>query len=84
MKLVLVSGARAQTLLQRLPFLPAADAYVCENGGRIFYPHGPLPTALPLQEDMGWRKQLNEWSEPTSSTIVCSEMRLAGLHREPL
>lgn len=29
-RLVLVSGARSSTLLQRLPYLPAADAYVCE------------------------------------------------------
>lgn len=37
-RLVVVSGARTPTLLQRLPFIPAADAYVSENGGRIFYP----------------------------------------------
>lgn len=24
-------------MLQRLPFLPVADAYVSENGGRIFW-----------------------------------------------
>lgn len=37
-KLVLVSGTRYTTLVNRLPFLPRADAYVIENGGRIFYP----------------------------------------------
>jgi hypothetical protein len=37
-KLVLVSGMRASTLLARLPYLPKADAYCCEVGGRIFYP----------------------------------------------
>jgi hypothetical protein len=37
-KLVLISGARASTLLQRIPYLPRADAYCCESGGRIFYP----------------------------------------------
>lgn len=37
-KLVLVSGMRTSTMMQRLPFLPRADAYCCENGGRIFYP----------------------------------------------
>lgn len=37
-KLVLVSGTRYSTLVGRLPFLPRADAYVIENGGRIFYP----------------------------------------------
>lgn len=37
-KFVLVSGMRTSTLLQRLPYLPRADAYCSENGGRIFYP----------------------------------------------
>ena len=30
---VLISGARTSTILQRLPFLPRADAVVTENGG---------------------------------------------------
>ena len=37
-KFVLISGMRTSTLLQRLPYLPKADAYASENGGRIFYP----------------------------------------------
>lgn len=37
-KFVLISGMRTSTLLQRLPYLPRADAYCSENGGRIFYP----------------------------------------------
>jgi len=37
-KFVLVSGMRTTTLFQRLPYLPFADAYCSENGGRIFYP----------------------------------------------
>lgn len=41
--LVLVSGMRTKTLLQRLSSLPLADAYCSENGGRIFYPE-PLQT----------------------------------------
>ncbi|CAB9504674.1 expressed unknown protein [Seminavis robusta] len=36
-KLVLVSGMRTTTLLKRLPFLPKADAYCSEAGGRIFW-----------------------------------------------
>jgi len=36
-KVVLVSGMRTTTLLSRLPFLPRADAYCSEAGGRIFY-----------------------------------------------
>ena len=56
---VLLTGARTATLLQRLPYLPAADAYVAENGGRIFYPDQTLPTAMPLMEDSKWRKLHN-------------------------
>ncbi|CAM9816863.1 unnamed protein product [Hapterophycus canaliculatus] len=37
-RLVLVSGTRYSTFVNRLPYLPRADAYVIENGGRIFYP----------------------------------------------
>jgi len=37
-KVVLVSGMRTSTMLARLPFLPRADAYCTEGGGRIFYP----------------------------------------------
>lgn len=40
-KLVLVSGMRTTTLIKRLPFLPKADAYCSEVGGRIFYPAEP-------------------------------------------
>jgi hydroxymethylpyrimidine pyrophosphatase-like HAD family hydrolase len=54
-KLVLISGCRSTTLLQRLPFLPFADAYVCESGGRIFYLNSDLPTAVKLKEDTAWR-----------------------------
>lgn len=35
---VMVSGMRSSTLLKRLPYLPKADVYCCEAGGRIFYP----------------------------------------------
>ena len=40
---VLVSGMRSTTLFQRLPYLPRADAYVSESGGRIFYPRPHSP-----------------------------------------
>lgn len=56
---MLITGARTSTLLTRLPYLPAADAYVAENGGRIFYPDTTLPTAMPLAEDSKWRKTHN-------------------------
>ena len=39
---VLVTGARSTTLFQRLPYLPRADAYVSESGGRIFYPNSSI------------------------------------------
>ncbi|KAG2432634.1 hypothetical protein HXX76_008974 [Chlamydomonas incerta] len=52
---VVISGARLSTLLMRLPYLPLADAYVCENGGRILYPGSDLPTACPVTEDKEWR-----------------------------
>ncbi|EFJ50453.1 hypothetical protein VOLCADRAFT_103907 [Volvox carteri f. nagariensis] len=52
---VVITGARLSTLLMRLPYLPAADAYVCENGGRILYPGSDLPTACPITEDAEWR-----------------------------
>lgn len=58
-KLVLITGARVSTLLQRMAYLPAADAYICENGGRIFYPDNTLPLALPIAEDIQWRNKHN-------------------------
>ena len=33
-KIVIVTGSRTSTLLQRVDYLPVADAYVCENGAR--------------------------------------------------
>ena len=65
---VLVTGARTATLLQRLPFLPAADAYVSENGGRIFYPDATLPTACQIAEDARWRAR----HTPTGAPKPCS------------
>ena len=56
-KVVLISGCRYTTFLQRLAFLPAADAYVCESGGRIFYPDTTGNTAAPLEEDTEWRNK---------------------------
>ena len=72
--LAIVTGARAGTLLQRAPLLPAADAYACENGGRIFLrgAGGAAPGAgaqLPasgeadgtalLVEDAEWRERMD-------------------------
>lgn len=57
-KIVVITGARSSTLLERLPYLPAADAVVSENGGRIFYVDGDWPSPMPLREDMQWRDDL--------------------------
>lgn len=72
-KLVLVSGMRSTTLWKRIPFLPRADAYCSEAGGRIYYPvrggegfrvkpyQGALASDLEpfgLEEDMEWRENM--------------------------
>lgn len=63
-KIVLISGCRYTTFLQRLAFLPAADAYVCESGGRIFYPDSTGNTAAALKEDLAWRDTHNAAGPP--------------------
>lgn len=45
-RVVLVSGTRYSTFVNRLPYLPRADAYVIENGGRIFYPKKDVAAAV--------------------------------------
>ena len=63
-KLVIVSGMRTSTLMQRLPYLPRAHAYCSESGGRIFYvPNEETETdELRLQppfvlvEDVEWKR----------------------------
>jgi hypothetical protein len=50
-RLVLVSGMRTSTLLQRLPYLPRADAYCSEGGGRIFYPVSGSLRQQPPEDD---------------------------------
>ncbi|WIA36362.1 hypothetical protein OEZ86_007679 [Tetradesmus obliquus] len=62
--LVIISGARTSTVLQRLPYLPAADAIIAENGGRIWYPDPSGLTMCPLQEDLQWRQQLADVAGP--------------------
>ena len=53
--LVVISGCRYSTLLERLPFIPEADVYACESGGRIFYNERGL-----LLEDLAWRRNMAE------------------------
>jgi hydroxymethylpyrimidine pyrophosphatase-like HAD family hydrolase len=63
-KFVLVSGMRTSTLLSRLPYLPRADAYCTEAGGRIFYPTDDLSSkdvfvVKPQKYDGAVEKDLN-------------------------
>ena len=73
-KIVLVSGMRTSTLFSRLPYLPKADAYCSDGGGRIFYrvdegdddddsnriypKNGDLP--FHVEEDMKWRSIMED------------------------
>jgi len=72
-KLILISGMRTSTLLKRLPYLPKADAYVSEVGGRIFYPITPPSTTRSTIR----RKRSNEPEEDvaTSSSSSSSLIR---------
>lgn len=71
-RFVLVTGARLSTLLMRLPFLPAADAYVCESGGIILYPgdEDSVPTAAPMEPDVEWRATLNDVIGPAANEAL--------------
>jgi hypothetical protein len=82
-KLVLISGGRLSTIMQRLPCLPAADAIVVESGGRIFFPCGSdsLPTAAPLREDLQWRQALSPWAGPPGQDGTAPEARGGVLWR---
>ncbi|GAX80007.1 hypothetical protein CEUSTIGMA_g7446.t1 [Chlamydomonas eustigma] len=73
-KFAVITGARLSTLLMRLPFLPACDAYVCESGGRIFYPGSHLDTACPIREDDTWRAS-QEGAGPVYQDIIEPEKR---------
>ena len=65
-KLVIVSGMRTSTLMQRLPYLPRAHAYCSESGGRIFYVPNEqgneennelrLQPPFVLVEDVEWKR----------------------------
>lgn len=71
-KLVLVSGMRTSTLINRLPYLPKADAYCSEAGGRIFYSNSnpndedvvvtPVPFDGACDEDL---KPFGLWEDET-------------------
>lgn len=69
-RLVLISGCRVSTLMQRLPYLPAADAFVCESGGRIFYPSPTETTGSDVSEDMEWRGRHTAAGPPGQENIA--------------
>ena len=48
-KFVVITGARLSTLLMRLPYLPACDAFVCESGAR----HMPYTVELRASSPLG-------------------------------
>lgn len=58
MVLVVISGCRYSTLLERLPFIPEADVYACESGGRIFYNEEGT-----LYEDLAWKASMRDQLE---------------------
>uniref|UniRef100_A0A7S0WP63 Sucrose phosphatase-like domain-containing protein n=1 Tax=Pyramimonas obovata TaxID=1411642 RepID=A0A7S0WP63_9CHLO len=49
----IITGARYATVLERVPYLPLADAIIVENGGRIFEQDPDLLTFF--KEDHAWR-----------------------------
>ena len=81
-RLGLISGVRGTTFEQRLAYLPQADFYVVENGGRVFYPtpeslqqdqgsDRPVgPEFSTLSEDMQWRQQLVDVCGPPSNDAL--------------
>lgn len=76
-KLVLVSGMRTSTLLNRLPYLPKADAYCSEAGGRIFYPTEPAPGEV--EGDSDFQQQ---WTPVEFSGASSEDLRPFGLRED--
>ena len=72
---VLVSGMRTTTLFQRLPYLPRADAYVCESGGRIFYPR-PISDVDGVVEGMVKELTVHPVSYPGISPVDAAPFAL--------
>lgn len=81
-KLVLISGCRASTLFERLPFLPQADAYVCESGGRIFFPSYTLETACRIVEDFEWRSAHQSTTGPLNQEAIPPAQRQGTLWQQ--
>ncbi|GMH34193.1 hypothetical protein BSKO_02027 [Bryopsis sp. KO-2023] len=75
----LVTGSRTSTLEQRIPYLPVADAYASENGGRIFFRHPSVTTAFFLKEDLGWRSRHDAAAGPHDQETLAPEKRTGSL-----
>jgi len=81
-RFAVVSGMRMSTFLQRLRQLPEADAYVVENGGRIFYTStdsAAARTAAPLVEDLAWRRVHSAVAGPAAQEALRAEQRVGAL-----
>jgi hypothetical protein len=59
--------------------LPAADAYVIENGGRIFHHDALRGTAAPLVEDFAWRRVHASAAGPAAQEAVPPASRVGPL-----
>lgn len=78
-RVVLITGARTSTLIQRAPHLPQADAYVSENGGRIFYCDDcSTGKAEAFCEDMDWRERHSAVAGPSSQDEAEAADRQVG------
>jgi hypothetical protein len=91
-KLILVSGVRESTFVGRLPYLPLADAYIIENGGRILYPsaeaiaaaeastngYATAPDRSTMTEDLQWRSSLQDVCGSADSNDKCDAAQRVG------
>jgi len=75
---VVVSGMRLPTFLKRLPFLPIADGYAVENGGRLFWNRAGNGEPASLEEDMQWREQ-HTGAGPSGQDDVAPDARVGAL-----
>ena len=75
--IVLVSGMRTSTLLNRLPYLPRADAYCTEAGGRIFYPTDPV-----LEDENLPTDEFHQWTPIAYDGALPEDLRPFGLRED--
>jgi hydroxymethylpyrimidine pyrophosphatase-like HAD family hydrolase len=80
LKLVLISGMRTSTLLGRLPYLPRADAYCTEAGGRIFYPI--KVASFEGEEEMDSEFEQQQWTPLEFSGALPEDLQPFGLRED--